>query len=339
MPFSPFKLLFALASFSLYYFLKMDIKEKSRIQQKGNNPLLASDKTVPSESNFVYGFLLSVQKILNLPFPFLNQNRDKFFVSVAFGLFIFCFLLLFQPFGIAQIQFYKTLFVLGYGGITFFIMLLSFHIYPILNTRLDREIWTVKKMFVFILFQFLLIAICNWSYTVSLGRAIINQQHSLVKFVFLTFSVGIIPTLFLIFLIERILSHQKGIIATNLTDSLSKKTKIPQKQIIIIGEQKQKLLLELSELICVKAEGNYVEIYRVVNDGVQKYLVRCALKDIKEQLKKFVQIKQCHRSYVINTHHLKKITGNSRNYNLHFNYLYFKIPVSRNYPIEEITID
>lgn len=164
-------------------------------------------------------------------------------------------------------------------------------------------------------------------------------SHSLVKFVFLTFSVGIIPTLFLILLIERILSHQKGIIATNLTDSLSKKTKIPQKQIIIIGEQKQKLLLELSELICVKAEGNYVEIYRVVNDGIQKYLVRCALKDIKEQLKKFVQIKQCHRSYIINTHHLKKITGNSRNYNLHFNYLYFKIPVSRNYPIEEITID
>jgi len=86
---------------------------------------------------------------LNSPFPFVDKALDKVILSMFFATFIYVFLMVFQPFGIANITFYKPLFVLGFATITFIVVLCTFFLYPKLDPNFDNENWTVKKMFVF----------------------------------------------------------------------------------------------------------------------------------------------------------------------------------------------
>jgi len=277
---------------------------------------------------------MNVKDILNTPFPFVDKIKDKILLSLFFGLFIYTFLILFQPFGIANIIFYKPLFILGYAIITFLIVFSSHLIYPV-TPSFDKDNWNVKKMFIFIIIQILMIAIFNWFYTTTVGKDVI-EQHNLIMFIFITFSVGVFPTLFFILLIERFLNYKNEQVANKLTSDIVNKSEEIQNNTIIIGNQKNKLSVNLSDLICIKAEGNYVQIYILEKNLMKKHLVRCSLSKIKQQLETYEKFKHCHRSFIVNTQYLIKITGNARNFNLHLNHINFSIPVSRSFPINSI---
>ena len=278
---------------------------------------------------------MKIETKLNTPFPFVDKVQDKALQSLFFGIFIYLFLLQFQPFGIANIIFYKPLFVFGYGIITFIVMFSSHLLYPKLNPEFDKDKWTVRKMFVYTLFQILLISIFNWIYTATIGKEVM-EQHSLIMFIFITLSVGIFPILFFILLIERFLNSKNEREADKLTSNFVNKTESIQNTTIALGNQQNKLSVNLSDLLCIKAEGNYVEVYTLENNLMKKHLVRCSLSKMKQQLEAYNKIKHCHRSFIVNTQHLNKITGNARNFNVHLNHLDFSIPVSRSFPINTI---
>ena len=141
--------------------------------------------------NFVLNF--------NAPFPFVEKVKDKFLIALFFGVFVFSFLLVFQPFNVEQLQNNKLLLLSGYGGITFRVTFLSFISYPWL-TKTSGDSWTIKKMFFFTLSQFSLISIANWGYH---NYFIATYAISLFHFFFITLSVGSFPTLFLLFWLER----------------------------------------------------------------------------------------------------------------------------------------
>jgi hypothetical protein len=278
---------------------------------------------------------MNIGSKLNIPFPYVEKFRSQVLVSVLFAIFIYVFLILFQPFGISDIIISKPLFVLGYAGITFFVSLFSFLLYPVINSNFDSNKWTVKKMFLFILSQILLIAIFNWLYTSTVGENII-RQHSLFKFILITFSVGIFPSLFFLLIAERILFSKKASDASKLSADFQKHGVGPGQIVISLGSDQNLLEVNLSDLICIQANGNYVDIYTLNNDSTKKRLVRSSLSKINEQLQAYPYFKQCHRSFIVNTQYLTRITGNARNFNLHLEFLDFSVPVSRNFPIKTI---
>ncbi len=59
-----------------------------------------------------------MKSYLNKPFPFIDKKKHRIVASFLFSAFIYLFLIVFQPFGIADIQFYKPLFILGFSVIT-----------------------------------------------------------------------------------------------------------------------------------------------------------------------------------------------------------------------------
>ena len=121
-------------------------------------------------------------------------------------------------------------------------------------------------------------------------------------------------------------------------DQVLTSTKVISNQNIIIefGQKQHQFSLNLTDLLCVKAEGNYVEIYSLKDGLVNKKLIRSSLSKVKKQLELYSEIKHCHRSFIVNTEHLEKVTGNARNFNLHLDHLDFAIPVSRSFPIDTI---
>ena len=96
----------------------------------------------------------------------------------------------------------------------------------------------------------------------------------------------------------------------------------------LVGENgKIELQLDPEELIFLKAEGNYVEVF-YGSDQSQKKLIRNRLKALAESLPVDLFF-QCHKSYVINKRSIVSVEGNARNFELKLRSVPDSIPVSR----------
>ena len=275
-----------------------------------------------------------MKEYLNRPFPFIEKENHRFFASFLFSVFIYVFLLVFQPFGISNIQYYKPIYVAGFFVITFIVLLFSFLVAPIfLKKFFDFDKWTIKKNTVFISIQFLIITILNWVYNFTIGYGIV-EQYNLLIFVFITISVGILPTLFLIYFIEKNLSRKNKHIATNFNKNIQQRTKKSENQKIKLLSQNndETIIIELKQLICIKAEGNYLKVFYKIGNEIKSKLIRNSIKNIEENLIVSENIIRCHRSYIVNLDKVKRMSGNARNFNLHIENLGFTIPVSRSFP-------
>ncbi len=299
------------------------IKESGK-SSKHENP--DADSKVSTISN--------MNEYLNKPFPFIEKKNHRILASVLFSGFIYVFLLIFQPFGISNIQYYKPVFVAGFFGITLVVMLFSFLVVPnIFKSQFDFDNWTIKKNAIFIIIQFLFITVFNWIYNSTVGKGI-TAQHSLFYFIFITVSVGIIPTLFLIYFIERNLLRRNQHIATNFSKNIQERTKNTENSKIKLSSQnnKETITIELNQLMCIKAEGNYLKVFFRAENETKSKLIRNSIKNIEEQLAIFENIIRCHRSYIVNLDMVSKVSGNARNFSLHLEKLGPKIPVSRSFP-------
>ena len=275
-----------------------------------------------------------MNEYLNKPFPFLEEKNHRLLASVLFSVFIYVFLLIFQPFGISNIQYYKPIYVAGFFGITFVVLLFSFLVVPIIFTNLfDFDKWTIKKNVIFIIIQFLIITIFNWIYNSTIGKGI-TEQHSLFYFIFITVSVGIIPTLFMIYFIEKNLARKNKHFATNFNKNIQHRTNTSENlKIKLLSQNKDEtIIIELTQLICIKSEGNYLKVFFSLENEIKSKLIRNSIKNIEEHLIVFENIIRCHRSYIVNLDTVKRMTGNARNFNLHIDNLGFAIPVSRSFP-------
>jgi len=277
-----------------------------------------------------------MNEYLNKPFPFIEKKNHRILASILFSGFIYVFLLIFQPFGISDIEYYKPIFIAGFSGITLIVLLFSFFILPaIFKNLFDFDKWTIKRNATFIIIQFLIITVFNWVYNSTIGKGI-TEQHSLFYFVFITVSVGIIPTFFLIYFIEKNLLLKNQYIATKFTKNIQHRTNISENSKIKLLSQNndETILIELNQLICIKSEGNYLKVFFLKENIIKSKLIRNSISKIEEQLIIFEKVKRCHRSYIVNLEKLEKMTGNARNLNLHIPNLDFTIPVSRSFPKE-----
>ena len=275
-----------------------------------------------------------MNEYLNKPFPFIEKKSHRLLASVLFSGFIYIFLLIFQPFGISNIQYYKPIYVAGFFGITLVVMMVSFIVAPAIMTNLfDFDKWTIKKNLIFITIQFLIISILNWIYNSTIGYGIV-KQYGLLSFIFITVTVGIIPTLFLIYFIERNLARKNNFIATNFNESIKHRVdKNENPEIKLLSQNNDEtIIIELKQLICIKAEGNYLKVFFSSDNEIKSKLIRNSIKNIEEDLTVFENIIRCHRSYIVNLDRVNRMSGNARNFSLHIENLGFTIPVSRSFP-------
>jgi len=264
----------------------------------------------------------------------IETVKQKLLISFLFAVFIYIFLIVFQPFGLSEIQFYKPLYVAGFFIITLLVMFVSFFVGPlILKKAFNPDKWTVKKEIYFILWIINLIAIFNWLYNSTVGEEI-SEQYNLLTFLFITIAVGIIPTIFVTFYIEHYLAKKHDLISRELTGKIQRTdNESHSEKVKIVSDNNADILtLNLQDFICVVSEGNYANVFYQDNNEIKKKLIRNSLSKLNEQFIIFDTIMRCHRSYIVNLQNVKRVSGNARNYNLYVEKLDFTIPVSRNFP-------
>ena len=83
------------------------------------------------------------------------------------------------------------------------------------------------------------------------------------------------------------------------------------------------------DLICAKADGNYMSIYQKDEKGVKDELKRITMQSLCDQLQAYEFILKTHRGYLVNINYITKTSGNAQGYLLDMASLDFEIPVSR----------
>jgi len=87
--------------------------------------------------------------------------------------------------------------------------------------------------------------------------------------------------------------------------------------------------LNIDSLLFAKAAGNYAELY-LKEEEIKRVLKRITIKELESILKQYQHIVKTHRSYLVNLHHVKKVSGNAQGYKLLLKNCEKKVPVARN---------
>jgi hypothetical protein len=271
------------------------------------------------------------------PFPCPVHWFEKAGTSVFVTTLIFFILLIFKPFGINMITSGTIWFISGYCFITLYIMLFSSLVIPLFFKHFfDPEKWTTGKYLLHILGDYFTISLFSWIYTTTAGHGLI-EADTFIKFLWFTFTVALFPVFSIIYIYERIMIRRKLNNVDYLSRQLGKfqQNNSPRLTLRLEAEGKNAdILIPTENLICAKSNGNYSMVYYLHLGETRHSLFRIPLSKLEEMVRGDSSIVRCHRSAIVNLHHVTTFTGNARNYYIHINGIDLRINISRSIPVE-----
>jgi hypothetical protein len=243
-------------------------------------------------------------------------------------------MILIQPFGFSRIEIPDRIFhALGHGISSSFILSLFYYVVPLVSQKqFKADKWNIGKQLIFIITFLFCLAFVNWGYhyVFNLSR---YQSHTVFSIIGLTFSIGLFPSVILILLIERQSLkkdlHEARFVSPEL-NYMNKSDIYKCVLEILSGNLNDKIRLFDSQILCIKAMGNYSVIYYTEDNRCRSKILRNTLKNIEEQLKNCENMIRCHKSFIINMQNVNSVSGNARGYMLNVPDLKFRIPISRN---------
>lgn len=276
------------------------------------------------------------------PYPAITSIKQKILLSLVFGKIVFLFLYIFRPFDIGKLENNMVHFTLGFGLITFLVMLFNFLASPIIFKKFHNpNKWTIGKTFVFFTIAILILSIANWYYNLQVARPKGLLENSLHYYIFTTYLFGFFPMLFYVFINERKTNKQRNSVAQKLSNTKKETQTIPNEDskvdtaiTLVADNQKDNATFGLKNLLYISSEGNYASIFYIQNDSMKEELLRNSLNNVEKQLVAYKSVIRCHKSFLVNAQQVLKMQGNARGYFLQLPNLDFLIPVSRTFPKE-----
>lgn len=271
--------------------------------------------------------------ILHEPYPFNESIRKALYSALLFGLFVFIFLWIFQPFGL---NFYhsniKTAQLMVYGLVTSLLIISNYLAFTFfIPNWFNLKTWTVSKNILYITWVFFTIGLGNLAFSVSQNFLALSLNGYLF-YQGATLLVGLIPvTISTFFIYNKKLSNALKQ-AAELNSAIFEKKETHQLVQIPSKNSSEEVRIDIHDLLAMKAGENYVEIYYKEAKELKKRVIRNTLKDILEALSNFPFIQQCHRSYLININAVEHFSGNAQGLSLDFGKNFnFDVPVSRTF--------
>lgn len=265
------------------------------------------------------------------PVDYLQSRSDKWLLVVFNAVYIPLFLLLFQPFGVNNYDPTHRI------GLEFFLAALSFGLVGGL-TILVYEFWLVRLFFRssqqtwltllgHIFLELIFLASVFFLYYNVLGEFHDWKLASYFEFIWQFLIMGIIPTgVVLLYLEYKNVRRAYDQVQTGSTPDS------PSEKLIHLtsGNGKEFISILSDTLLYIEAQGNYVFVYYLENGEIKKSLLRTTMKKLERQLQ-LPSVIRCHRSFIVNTRQVTKVTGNAHQFQLHLSEGTTTIPVSRSY--------
>ncbi len=273
-----------------------------------------------------------IEKYLYQPYPVLI---NKWKIIITASVFVAIFILVFQPFGLSEYHsIYKTIVMLGYGGVTFLALFLNlFALSNLFKNWFDETKWNVLKQMIWLTWIIFTIGVGNYFYSSIIFSNFLELKVFII-FQLSTMVVGIIPIVVLTIVNQNIKLSYYLKDANDFNSKINaKKHHLDNEQIIhvIADNEKDKFEIELSNLLYIESVGNYVRVYYFKEGKIKNSILRSALKRVESQLKECDTLIKCHRAFLVNFNQIEKVKGNSQGLKIVLKNTDTEIPVSRNY--------
>ncbi len=275
-------------------------------------------------------------KLFSSPYPYSPNNTKRLRKATFMGVFVFLFLLGFQPFGLNEYTGGIVKLTLGYGLTCFIVMvILNMAIPTIFNNYFSEEKWTVGKQISWSLINVSFIGLANLLYSNFVGIANFSII-SLVSFEVYTIAIAIFPLLLFVITNYKRLSSKFEKSAELINSSIQQvqaSIKTNKTNLITIDSENisESLSLRVDDLIYIQSSDNYITVYFFHDDKIRSMVLRNTLKSVALQLEKYSNLFRCHKSFLINLNKVNHISGNAQGYKLHVQYIDEIIPVSRSH--------
>lgn len=266
---------------------------------------------------------------LNKPYPIL-LNRWK--LTLIVSLFIAFFLTVFQPFGLNLLRSeHKTLILLGYGLVTFLLLLFNLFLIPaIFKQSFKAENWKVWKQILWLMYIVLSISVGNYLYSVLVSIVSWAGFRGLLLFVLFTFPIALIPIVAITFITQNIYLKKHLKLSGEINDQINDRQEVEKdKQSIELSSGNQSFQFILSDIVFLESDGNYVNVNYLENGVIKSQLIRNTLKNVSEIIDSSYFFK-CHRAFLVNLNKIEKVSGNSHGISIKMTAANQQIPVSRN---------
>lgn len=260
------------------------------------------------------------------------KENIGFLLSITFG--IFLFILFFQPFSIDGFNFNnRLLFVAGFVAIIFlFMVLVRTTFRTLIHDKFSENENTLVFSYAcgFLILAFSTVALAFYLRYVGLIEL---SFYIVFKLVLICLVPPVILNVFdqfqkLKYQNELLLGEKENIMKEieRYEDDYLNQT------IEFISEYSaDQLNLSIADVILLRSADNYVEIIYREGQGIKRKLIRSTLKNIQQQLKPFSNFIRCHRTSIVNTFHVEKLTKKYNTHLLQIRDFDEPVPVSRQY--------
>jgi hypothetical protein len=272
-----------------------------------------------------------IKQYLQQPYPLYEKRWN---IIVAISLFISFFMLFFQPFGLSAFESnYRLYFEIGYGVVTFLVLLIDLFAFPLLFKKTFKfQQWTVLKQIIWQVWILVSIGIVNFLYS-SFFLSFTNNLKAFLYFQFYTLVVGIMPVVVVTVINQNRLLAENLKIANEYNNDFTAKTdNAPdnEKVSLVAENSKDRLEVNSSDLIYITSTGNYIQAFYQKENELKSIVLRNTLKQTEDQLKENHSMIKCHRAFLVNKNKIVRVKGNSQGLRLVLEGTDEEIPVSRN---------
>lgn len=265
-------------------------------------------------------FFLRISRVFRVPVASPGQSVKKFIWVMIFGLTCIGFILLFNPFDIAEYAYLlKIKLLLILQGLVFSLSIIFMDwVIPSLIPQIFKK-WTVWKALLWYMLVVTFSSFVNFLY-----KSYWNDfsDLELVEFFNVMYSTSVIGIPIAMIFWSVYLFFEKGQI-TKLIES---------KDFLIKMKNDQDFKIDLNNILYINSNDNYVNIHYLQNQTKQKAIFRTTLKHLEYQIvHPLSPIVRCHRKFLINKNQFNVEKASSRSMILTLKDFEDRIKVSSKY--------
>jgi len=267
------------------------------------------------------------------PFPQETDLRTYLLHALAISGAVSFVLVVFQPFGLDTLPGYRWVWVgLGFGGITLLVMTLNYGWLRLLPQWFAESNWTFGKEIIWVIYNFLSIAIGNfWGGGLMLPDAGVFQHFGATLLI--TVLVGLLPYLMAVYVshtrhLRRYLREARQL-ESGLASHSAEAVISHDPEVSFSDETDLLPPIRRSEWLFIEAEGNYLRLWVRQNGEPTDFRLRGTIKGMSERLAHETNCFQSHRAFLVNLANVQHVEGNSAGYRLTMDPGLAAVPVSR----------
>jgi len=263
------------------------------------------------------------------PYPFFHTGIPRWRNAVLLLVFGFFFLFLFEPFDVNRSEHlfpFWLICLMQIGNVVTVYVLIT----GVFQYIVSEDDWTLGKEMLLMAGFVLLIGLANFGL-----REVIydNPENRSIKYLLEEIRNACLVGCLILFVLStinaRLLERDNLRRTPTLNPRGDRQTGTPVQ--IQTASANESFTLYPDCLLCIKSDGNYLEVYQYRDGRLNKDIIRLTLQEAAQQLEHIPTLLKTHRAYLVNLDRVTKATGNAQGYQLEVGHLPFTVPVTRKY--------